>query len=264
MSTADERDPQQPGEPVTHHVYDDIVEHDNKLPLWWQLTLYGAVLFGLVYWFGRRYDAIQSPVQAYQSDVAAQRAADAERARARGTVDDAMLSTLAKDPRTLATGKEVFITTCAPCHKPDARRQHRSEPDRRVLDPRQQADRHLQDGQRGRARQGHADVDARARRGSRRGGGGVRHLDREHERAGRQGPAGRAGGEVIVASVRLPMVEPPRLDPLASSRPSSSRRRSRRTATVTRSSPPTCTAGSTGRARSSSSRSSSSGRRCRG
>jgi cytochrome c oxidase cbb3-type subunit 3 len=113
-------DPREPGEPVTHHVYDDIVEHDNKLPLWWQLTLYGTVLFGLVYWFGRRYDAIQSPVQAYQSDVAAQRAADADRARARGTIDDAMLSTLAKDPTTLAQGKEVFVSTCSACHKPDA------------------------------------------------------------------------------------------------------------------------------------------------
>jgi cytochrome c oxidase cbb3-type subunit 3 len=120
MSTDDGRDPREPGEPVTHHVYDDIVEHDNKLPLWWQLTLYGTVLFGIVYWFGRRYDAIQSPAQAYQSDVAAQRAADAERARARGKVDDAMLSTLAKDPATLAVGKEVFVTTCAACHKPDA------------------------------------------------------------------------------------------------------------------------------------------------
>jgi cytochrome c oxidase cbb3-type subunit 3 len=116
----DGRDPSEPGEPVTQHVYDDIVEHDNKLPLWWQLTLYGTVLFGLVYWFGRRYDAIQSPVQAYQSDVAAQHAADAERARARGTIDDAMLSTLAMDPSTLALGKEVFVATCAPCHKPDA------------------------------------------------------------------------------------------------------------------------------------------------
>jgi cytochrome c oxidase cbb3-type subunit 3 len=112
-------DPREPGEPVTHHVYDDIVEHDNKLPLWWQLTLYGSVLFALVYWFGRRYDSIQSPAEAYQSEVAAERAADAERARARGTIDDAMLSTLAKDPSTIAQGKEVFVTTCAPCHKPD-------------------------------------------------------------------------------------------------------------------------------------------------
>jgi cytochrome c oxidase cbb3-type subunit 3 len=102
------------------HVYDDIVEHDNKLPLWWQLTLYGAVVFALVYWFGRRFDAIPSPAQAYQSDVAAERAAEAERARARGTIDDAMLSTLAKDPATLAQGKEVFTSTCAACHKPDA------------------------------------------------------------------------------------------------------------------------------------------------
>ena len=95
------------------HVYDDIVEHDNKLPLWWQLTLYGAVVFALVYWFGRRMDAIQSPEQAYAQDVAA------ERARARGTIDDTMLATLAKDPATVAQGKDVFVATCAPCHKPD-------------------------------------------------------------------------------------------------------------------------------------------------
>ncbi len=113
-------DPREPAEPVAHHVYDDIVEHDNKLPLWWQLTLYGAVVFALVYWFGRRFDAIASPAQVYRSDVAAERAAEAERARARGTIDDAMLSTLARDPTTLAQGKEVFTTTCAACHKPDA------------------------------------------------------------------------------------------------------------------------------------------------
>ena len=111
-------DPRDPAEPVSH-VYDDIVEHDNKLPLWWQLTLYGAIVFALCYWFGRRFESIASPAQAYQAEVAAQRAADAERARARGTIDDAMLATLAKDPGTVAQGKEVFATTCAPCHKPD-------------------------------------------------------------------------------------------------------------------------------------------------
>jgi cytochrome c oxidase cbb3-type subunit 3 len=112
-----------PAEPGTHrddvHEYDGIVEHDNKLPLWWQLTLYGAVVFALVYWFGRRMDAIRSPEQTYAEDVAAERALAAERARARGTIDDAMLATLARDPATAAQGKEVFVASCAPCHKPD-------------------------------------------------------------------------------------------------------------------------------------------------
>jgi cytochrome c oxidase cbb3-type subunit III len=101
------------------HVYDDIVEHDNKLPLWWQLTLYGAVVFALVYWFGRRFDAIETPLQAYAKEIAAERAADADRARSRGTIDDALLVTLSKDPATLAKGRETFTSTCAPCHRVD-------------------------------------------------------------------------------------------------------------------------------------------------
>ncbi|MGO9834762.1 MAG: c-type cytochrome [Polyangiaceae bacterium] len=100
------------------HVYDDIVEHDNKLPLWWQLTLYGAVVFAFVYWFGRRLDAIASPAQTYQAAAAAQRAADAERARLSPITDD-MLVTLARDSSTVAQGKDLFATTCAPCHRAD-------------------------------------------------------------------------------------------------------------------------------------------------
>jgi cytochrome c oxidase cbb3-type subunit 3 len=100
------------------HVYDGIVEHDNKLPLWWQLTLYGAVVFALCYWFGRRLDAIWSPAETYASEVAAQRAADAERARAAPVSND-MLATLGKDATTVNKGKEIFSTTCAPCHRAD-------------------------------------------------------------------------------------------------------------------------------------------------
>jgi cytochrome c oxidase cbb3-type subunit III len=115
MTPDEPREPAHPGA----HVYDGIVELDNKLPFWWQVTLYGAVVFALCYWFGRRLDAIASPAQAYQSAMAAEHAAEAERARARGTIDDAMLSAIAKDPATLAQGKDVFITTCAACHKAD-------------------------------------------------------------------------------------------------------------------------------------------------
>jgi cytochrome c oxidase cbb3-type subunit 3 len=118
MSDADPtRDPRASGDEA--HVYDGIVEHDNKLPLWWQLTLYGAIVFALVYWFGRRFDAIRSPDEIYAQAVASQRALDAERARARGTIDDAMLSTLSKDPGSLAGGRETFASTCAPCHRAD-------------------------------------------------------------------------------------------------------------------------------------------------
>jgi len=100
------------------HVYDDIVEHDNKLPLWWQLTLYGAVVFALVYWFGRRLGAIDSPAQSYEAAAALQRAADAERARLSPVTDD-MLATLARDSATVAQGKEIFAATCGPCHRAD-------------------------------------------------------------------------------------------------------------------------------------------------
>ena len=136
-----------------------------------------------VYWYGRRLDAIASPGQAYQSDVAVEHAAEAERARARGTIDDAMLSAIAQGPGDARPGQGRLRLHLRAVPQARRRRQHRPEPDRRVLDPRQQADRHLQDGHRGRARQGDADVGSGARRAARRGGRRVRRLDREHQRA---------------------------------------------------------------------------------
>ncbi len=116
MQPAEEAEKAREGE----HVYDGIVEHDNALPLWWQLTLYGAIVFAGIYWYGRRFDSIQSPDQAYVVEMAKQHAAEAEAARQRGTVDDALLAALGRDPATVALGKDAFATTCAPCHRNDA------------------------------------------------------------------------------------------------------------------------------------------------
>jgi cytochrome c oxidase cbb3-type subunit 3 len=33
--------------------------------------------------------------------------------------DMALLTALSKDPKALAAGKAMFVTTCAPCHRPD-------------------------------------------------------------------------------------------------------------------------------------------------
>ncbi len=39
----------------TGHDYDGIREYDNRLPLWWLITLWGAVAFGMIYWCWNRH-----------------------------------------------------------------------------------------------------------------------------------------------------------------------------------------------------------------
>ena len=60
-----------------------------------------------------------TPEQAYARVMAIQHAADAEQARRRGTIDDAMLSTLGRRPGNGSQGRAVFVSTCAPCHRAD-------------------------------------------------------------------------------------------------------------------------------------------------
>jgi cytochrome c oxidase cbb3-type subunit 3 len=95
------------------HVYDDIQEEDNHLPNWWLGILFGAIVFAFGYWFVYEVTkAAPSPLAAFQAETAA---AEKRRAEA-GPVTDETLAVLAKDPATVASGKQVFVSTCAPCH----------------------------------------------------------------------------------------------------------------------------------------------------
>ena len=92
------------------HVYDDIEEADNNLPTWWLLTFYGAIAFGLVYWFYYHEYAIgKLQPQKYEEAVAA---AEAERS----IVTDESLDALALDESAVAAGQEIFTAQCAACH----------------------------------------------------------------------------------------------------------------------------------------------------
>ncbi len=92
------------------HVYDDIEEADNNLPVWWLLTFYGAIAFGLVYWFYyHEYGIGKLQPERYADAVAA---AEAERS----VVTDESLDALALDETAVASGKEIFVTQCAACH----------------------------------------------------------------------------------------------------------------------------------------------------
>ena len=92
------------------HVYDDIEEADNNLPTWWLLTFYGAIAFGLVYWFYYHEYAIgKSQPEVYAEQMAA---AEAERT----VVTDESLDALALDEAAVAAGKKIFETQCYACH----------------------------------------------------------------------------------------------------------------------------------------------------
>jgi len=105
-------------EPATAvHVYDDILEEDNQLPRWWLGILFGAIAFAAFYWYGdQEVKAWRSPREVYEDQMIAIRLAEASRG---GGMSPVALLALAHQPATVARGKEVFTSTCAPCHRAD-------------------------------------------------------------------------------------------------------------------------------------------------
>jgi cytochrome c oxidase cbb3-type subunit 3 len=92
------------------HVYDDIEEADNNLPTWWLLTFYGAVVFGLIYWFYFHEYAIGK----LQPEVYAEQMAAV--AAERTIVTDESLEALTEDAAAIEAGKKIFTTQCFACH----------------------------------------------------------------------------------------------------------------------------------------------------
>jgi cytochrome c oxidase cbb3-type subunit 3 len=99
------------------HSYDGIQEYDKRLPRWWLLTLYGAMVFAAIYWaYYQTYAIGSTPTQALEKKMAE----NADRAaRESGILDDAILYKMSRDPQVIAAGKSTVETTCAACHKPD-------------------------------------------------------------------------------------------------------------------------------------------------
>lgn len=101
------------------HVYDDdLVEEDNRLPLWWQYTLYGAVVFAAVYWYAEhQVGAFSSQADVYQKEMISVRLEQAKKNG--GALPPETLIALSKTPATVEQGKQVFASTCVACHRAD-------------------------------------------------------------------------------------------------------------------------------------------------
>lgn len=99
------------------HVVDGIEECDNKLPNWWLATLYGAIVFAAGYWYVYEQGHFANePLAAYLEEV--DRMASIELAKS-GPITSESLMKLTTDPAKVLRGKEVFVATCAPCHRAD-------------------------------------------------------------------------------------------------------------------------------------------------
>jgi cytochrome c oxidase cbb3-type subunit III len=101
------------------HEVDGIQEYDNKLPNWWLYTLYGAIVFAVGYWYSFEIlHAGASPREAYQAELDRAAAEQAMAIKVGEATPESLLA-LTKDPNAVALGKQVFVSTCAACHRND-------------------------------------------------------------------------------------------------------------------------------------------------
>jgi len=98
------------------HAYDGITEYDNKLPNWWLLTLYGAIVFSVIYWLVfHTLEIRQLPIDDYHAEM--QAAAEAQLARmAEGGLTNESLELMATITERVQAGDAMFQKYCVACH----------------------------------------------------------------------------------------------------------------------------------------------------
>ncbi len=121
MNSHNDNDKNQDSEevPLREHVFDGIQEYDNKLPNWWLMTLYGAIVFSIGYWFIYHIsDAGASPEEKFARAQAAAAAYAAQRGES--DFSDTRLIEMSVNAGLIGSGKSAYATNCAACHGANA------------------------------------------------------------------------------------------------------------------------------------------------
>ena len=109
----------QPNEPkLLEHEADGIKELDNLLPRWWVWLFYLTTIFALIYMlYYHVFRAGNLQAAEYQKEFKAGEAIKAAAiAKFEGSVDKLQPS---QDTAVINQGRLIFLTYCAPCHRPD-------------------------------------------------------------------------------------------------------------------------------------------------
>ncbi len=92
---------------------DGIAEEDHKIPLWFNLSFAGTIVFALIYTPYYLFSGWSQTGQ-WEAEVAA---AEERRAAVVASLPDT--NPYRGDAAAIAAGEQVYLTTCVACHKPD-------------------------------------------------------------------------------------------------------------------------------------------------
>lgn len=102
------------------HTYDGIREYDKRLPNWWLNTLYGAIIFSIVYWFVYQIARVV-PSDGEQVDAEMAKIAAVKMASSLDVTNDTLFWEMSANGPVLAAGKQTFDSLCVACHLPSMR-----------------------------------------------------------------------------------------------------------------------------------------------
>jgi len=112
--------PEDPGITLREHTYDGIQEYDQRLPNWWLYTLYGAIIFWIVYWFVYMIAGFM-PSDGEQVEAALNRISAVKMASSIDVTNDGLLWEMSRNPVFTDAGKQTYNSLCAACHLPSLR-----------------------------------------------------------------------------------------------------------------------------------------------
>lgn len=101
---------------LRHHIYDGIQEYDKRMPNWWLFTLYGAIVFAVLYWgyyqwaghMQPGYARVEKQIEEFQKSALAGGAAPT----------DVQLWKMSRDPSVVEAGQKIYTANCVACHGP--------------------------------------------------------------------------------------------------------------------------------------------------
>src|SRR3954467_11547047 len=93
-------------EKIRPHVFDGIQEFDKRLPNWWLMTLYGAIVFWIGYW--SFYEWFHVGLAGPQTIAQAMAQIEAARLASAPATDDARLWQMSRNPVFVSAGRTTF------------------------------------------------------------------------------------------------------------------------------------------------------------